>query len=96
MITVLYNILAWIFSILPDSPFQSMVDGVVYKIDFLPQLNWFVPFDNCSAILTAWLGCVAVYYVFVLVKKVVLDFLVEKLLSVVSVIGKGMVSGGGG
>lgn len=94
MLTVLYNIIAWIFNILPDSPFRSVVDGVVYKVDFLPQLNWFVPFDTCSTILVAWLDCILVYYVFVLVKKIVLDFLVEKLMGAVSVIAKGMASGG--
>ncbi len=92
MAAILYEIIAWIFNILPDSPFQSVVDDVVYKVDFLPQLNWFVPFDTCSVIFAAWLNCVLVYYVFVLVKKIVMDYLIDLFMSTASVIGKGMIA----
>ncbi len=94
MMSILYSIITWIFNLLPDSPFQSMVDGLVYKIDFLPQLNWFIPFDIMAVMTGTWVDCILIYYVFVLVKKIVMDYLVEKFLNAVTVIGqKFMVSG---
>ncbi len=92
MMSILYMIIEWVFSILPDSPFQSVVDGIVYEVDFLPQLNWFVPFDTCGDIFIVWLDCIVVYYVFVLVKKVVMDYLINIFMSAASVVGKGITS----
>lgn len=88
MMSILYSIITWIFNLLPDSPFQTMVDGLVYKIDFLPQLNWFIPFDIMAVMTGTWVDCILVYYVFVLVKKIVMDYLVEKFLNAVTVIGQ--------
>jgi hypothetical protein len=74
-----------IFSILPDDPFKTIIDGVVYDVDYLPTLNWFLPFDICADLTLAWLSCILVYYLFVMVKKLVYDFVLQKVLSAVTV-----------
>lgn len=79
MINLLSILLTAIYTILPDSPFQSNVDGVLYKLDFLPYLNWFIPFDICLNITRAWLVCILVYYNFSFIKKFVFDLFLKKL-----------------
>ena len=79
MIKLLSILIMAIYSILPDSPFQSNVDGVLYKLDFLPYLNWFVPFDNCLKITSTWLVCILVYYNFDLIKSFLMKLFVNKL-----------------
>lgn len=85
MFNIIESIIVAIFNILPDSPFQTMVDGVLYKIDFLPTLNWFIPFDTCSTLMLAWLDCILVYYLFVMVKKIVMDFLIGQVFQKISI-----------
>ncbi len=80
LVKLIFNVIIWLLSKLPDDPFKSVVDGVVYDIDFLPQLNWFVPFDICSSIMLAWLDCVFFYILFIMVKAVVWDLIIKNLL----------------
>ena len=77
MIALLKMLMIAIFELLPTSPFQKMIDELQIDFDFLPYLNWFIPFDICSAMMLSWLDCVLVYYGFVLVKKVVMDYLID-------------------
>ena len=80
MINLIKIIVMAIFSLLPDSPFQSMCDSVIFDKDFLPFLNWYIPFDICAEMTLAWLACVLTYYTFVMVKKIIYDFIINKIL----------------
>lgn len=82
MFNIVKIIIIAIFNMLPDDPFRTLIDGVVYDIDFLPTLNWFLPFDICANLTLVWLDCILVYYLFVLVKKIVWDLIVRNLVSV--------------
>lgn len=46
MTKLLSVLLLALINILPNSPFQTTVDGEIYKLEFLSYLNWFIPFDN--------------------------------------------------
>lgn len=83
---ILFTIVSLIYNILPDSPFRTMIDGVVYEVDFLPTLNWFLPFDVCSKITLVWLDCILAYYVFEMVRKIVMDYLINKIFTGVSIL----------
>lgn len=74
-----------IFSLLPDSPFQTMCDSVIFDKDFLPFLNWYIPFDICATMTLSWLTCVLAYYAFVITKKIIYDFVLNKILAGMSV-----------
>ena len=80
MINLIKIIVMAIFSLLPDSPFQAMCDSVIFDKDFLPFLNWYIPFDICATMTLAWLSCVLTYYTFVMVKKIIYDFIINKIL----------------
>lgn len=68
MINILKIIILKLFSLLPNSPFTSFYGAA--DTGFLTYLDWFLPIQTCSTILLAWLECVAIYYMFLLVKKV--------------------------
>ena len=91
VISILKIIIIAIFEMLPSSPFPAMFDSAVMDSTFLETLNWFLPFDVCANMMLAWLNCILVYYAFVLVKKIVLDILVDKIISV----GTGLVGAAG-
>ncbi len=68
-----------IYAKLPDSPFQTALAGEEYKLDFLPYLNFFVPFDTCLDITKAWLACILGYFAFMAVYKVVWNVIIGKI-----------------
>lgn len=78
MIDILKVILLKFFSILPDSPFQSALADM--DLSFVPALNWFVPFDVCATITEAWLVCVGVYFIFMMVRGLITSFIKSKVL----------------
>lgn len=80
MIKLLSTLLLAILNILPDSPFQTTLDGEIYKLDFLPYLNWFVPFDNALKITQLWLIGIIAYYLYDVVIYVVKRLIIEKIL----------------
>lgn len=81
MLALLSSVLMGIINILPNSPFQSTLDGEIYKLDFLPYLNWFIPFDNALKLTQLWLVAIIAYYLYDTVKNIVQDFIVAKLTS---------------
>lgn len=81
MIALLKILIIAIFNLLPTSPFTDMIDSAFDGADFLPYLNWFLPFDICGNMMLVWLDCVLVYYGFVLVKKIILDYLINIFVS---------------
>lgn len=48
---------------LPDSPFQSFLNAIV-KIPALGYLNYFIPVGEMISIGQAWLGCIAIFYIY--------------------------------
>ena len=80
MIKMLSVLILAILNILPNSPFQTTLDGEIYKLNFLPYLNWFVPFDNALKITRLWLVGVIAYYLYDVVVYVVKRLIIEKLL----------------
>lgn len=68
-----------ILNLLPSSPFQTTVDGAIYKLDFLSYLNWFIPFDNCLKVTRLWIVCIGIYYLYNFVKKIGVDFILSNL-----------------
>lgn len=79
MFKLLTILILAIYNILPNSPFQTTVDGEIYKLDFLPYLNWFIPFDNCLKITSAWLLCIVTYYAFTFIKPFLMDKFINKI-----------------
>lgn len=92
MINILKIIIIAIFEMLPTSPFPSMFDSAVVDSTFLAAMNWFLPFDICANMMLTWLNCILVYYAFVMIKKIVLDILVDKIISA----GSGLIGAAGG
>ena len=82
MINILKVLIIAIFEMLPTSPFPSMFDTAFANAEFLSYLNWFLPFDICANMMLAWLDCILIYYAFVIIKKIVLDILVDKIISI--------------
>lgn len=69
----LSNVVLYIFGtlikILPDSPLQSMIDianvNDIQAFDHtLNYINWLIPFDNFTTILSIWIPFVAALYSF--------------------------------
>lgn len=70
-----------IYDLLPDSPFQAFfTDRLEPLRDILGWINWFVPFDLCFKLTEIWVVCIAAYYLFMLIKKIVFDLIINKLL----------------
>lgn len=90
MIALLKILIIGIFNLLPTSPFTEMIDGAFDEADFLPYLNWFLPFDICGNMMLAWLNCVLVYYGFVLVKKIILDYLINIFINAGGTLASGL------
>lgn len=91
MINIIKIIMIAIFEMLPTSPFPAMFDSAVVDSTFLETLNWFLPFDICAEMMLTWLDCILIYYAFVMIKKIVLDILIDKILSA----GAGLVGAAG-
>jgi hypothetical protein len=79
MLSLLTSLLLGVVNLLPDSPFQTTLDGEIYKLDFLAYLNWFIPFDNALKLIRLWLVAILAYYIYDSVKDVVKDFIVDKI-----------------
>lgn len=73
-------IISSLYAILPTSPVQEAITGINMDADILAYLNWFIPFDNARDITLVWLNCILAYYVFMLVKKIVMDYIIGKLI----------------
>lgn len=76
MINILKIVILKIFSLLPDSPFTDFFNSM--DTSYLEYLNWFLPVKTCASIFTVWCECVAIYYLFCILKKV-LSFVIEQI-----------------
>lgn len=55
-------------SALPTSPFRPYLD-MFSSLPYLGYLNWFIPVRTCVAIGKAWLGVIALFYVYSIVMR---------------------------
>lgn len=62
LIEALGRVLGSILIILPDSPFES-ISSVQLENKLLAGLMWIVPAGEIVAVLEAWVGAIALYYV---------------------------------
>lgn len=67
IIKVLGSILSLIFSILPPSPFSVINNSII--AEYLPYINYFVPFSEVVVILQTWLVAIGVYYLYQVVLR---------------------------
>lgn len=81
MLKLISVLLIALYAILPTSPIQAAFSEMQMDGQFLGWLNWFIPFDLASKITVTWLLCIVAYYAFTTVKKVVMNYIVDKLLS---------------
>lgn len=79
MLKLLTSLILGVLNILPDSPFQTTLDGEIYRLDFLAYLNWFIPFDNALRLVRVWLAAILAYYLYDSVKDIVKDFIIDKI-----------------
>lgn len=54
-------ILAFVVSLLPNSPFTGF-NYLLQQVPYLGYLNWFIPVPQIIVITEAWLAIVAIYY----------------------------------
>lgn len=82
MMNILKSFFTKIYELLPGSPFQAFFSGHSEVLsDILGWLNWFIPFDLCFKLTELWVASIAIYYLFVVIKKVILDLVIAKILS---------------
>lgn len=54
--------------VLPVSPFRQYIDAIG-NIKWLGIVNYFIPIATFIAIFSAWLTCLAVYYVYSIIMR---------------------------
>ena len=83
MLKLLSLLILALYAILPTSPVKKALADMETGMDanMLAYLNWFVPFDNARDITLVWLNCILAYYVYQMVKKIVMDYIIGKLLA---------------
>ena len=85
----MFSIIKWfivtLFNLLPDSPFSTMLDSMEVDTSYLQYLNWFLPFDYIGNIMLAWLNCMLVYFIFLIIKGLVFNVIISKISSLVSI-----------
>lgn len=59
----------WVLSLLPHSPFQSILSYIEPIGPYLGYLNWFVPIDWILSVLLVWLGVVATFYLYSIIMR---------------------------
>lgn len=65
--TALGEILNGILLVLPDSPFRPMLKSIPQ--DLLGGLNWMFGFGDILTLLVAWIACVGIYYIVVIILR---------------------------
>lgn len=81
ILALLSLVITALYAILPTSPIQKAIAELNMDTNMLAYLNWFIPFDNARDITLIWLNCILAYYAFTLAKKVVMDYIIGKLLT---------------
>ena len=81
MLKLLSIVIMALYAILPTSPIQKALEDASIEGELLGWLNWLIPFDLASKITLIWLGCIVAYYIYILVRKIVMEYIVDALLS---------------
>lgn len=93
MIKLIKWVLLTIISLLPDSPFTSIIDNLTMDGFTLEYLNWFLPLDIAAVMVLAWVQCMGLYLVFVILKEIIVKLILKKITGLISVVGS--ILGGG-
>ena len=64
----LLSLLDAVLSVLPTSPFAPYIDEFA-GLPFLGYLNWFLPVGKMLEIGLAWLGVIALYYIYSVIAR---------------------------
>lgn len=60
----------WLIEVLPTSPFSGFISNFHGKFDQgLGWLNWFISFRDIRTIFLAWLGVVALFYLYSIIMR---------------------------
>lgn len=57
-----------IFSLLPPSPFQQLINYPVVS-EYMDRLNYILPISEALAVFQLWLAAITVYYLYVIVLR---------------------------
>lgn len=57
-----------IIAVLPTSPFADFIDAFG-NLPWLGVLNWFFPVRGVLTVMAAWLGAIALFYVYSIVMR---------------------------
>ncbi len=68
MTSLLDRLLQAVLSVLPLSPFTSVIAGLE-QLPYLGYINYFVPVGTILKIGTAWLGAIALFYLYSVVAR---------------------------
>lgn len=93
MIKLIKWVLLTIISLLPDSPFTSVIDNLTMDGFTLEYLNWFLPLDIAAVMVLAWVQCMGLYLVFVILKEIIVKLILKKITGLIGVVGS--ILGGG-
>ncbi len=80
MLNLFSLVIMALYAILPTSPIQSALEDASIEGDVLGWLNWFIPFDIASIITLAWLACILAYYLYVIVRKIIMQYIIGKMI----------------
>ena len=61
------SILSWVIALLPDSPFAEFDSTPVQSI--MCYINWVIPIDRILQLTGAWIACVTVYYLYMIILR---------------------------
>lgn len=65
---ILDKFLSFLLQILPTSPFAPLIDNLE-QLPYLGYINYFVPVGTCVKIGEAWLGAIALFYLWSVVAR---------------------------
>lgn len=80
MLNIIKNFFNGLYSLLPDSPFQVLFSDFNFD-QYKGWINFFIPFDLCFKFTELWLAGIAAYYLFCMIRKIVFDLIINKLLA---------------
>jgi hypothetical protein len=67
---ILFAVAVAVLNFLPNSPFTAFLT-MSGKMPFLGYLNYFLPIAECISIGEAWLACIAVFYSYQTIMRLV-------------------------
>lgn len=57
-----------ILDVLPTSPFAGFISSLE-GLPFLTWLNWFLPVGDILTVMVAWLGAIALFYIYSIILR---------------------------